>query len=142
MINHVKKVWGSEDWLVNNDKYCAKFLNLDRGAECSVHYHAVKDETFYVLAGEVELFTLDLRKLPVKSFDVKDKEITAYVELGPEVLETRMVRHVLKHGDQFRLQPYVAHKFRALTFAAKLLEVSTTHMEEDSYRLTQSRKLK
>jgi D-lyxose ketol-isomerase len=141
MINHVKKVWGSEDWLVLNNLYCAKFLNLNRGYECSVHYHAIKDETFYILAGEIELFTLDLKELPVKSFDVKDKVITAYVELGSEGLEKKMKRHVLKHGDQFRLQPYVAHKFRSLTFAAKLLEVSTTHMEDDSYRLTESRKL-
>ncbi|MGV8152048.1 MAG: cupin domain-containing protein [Candidatus Nanoarchaeia archaeon] len=48
-----KKVWGSEEWLVNNEKYCSKFLNLKKGYQCSIHYHKNKDETFYVLSGKV-----------------------------------------------------------------------------------------
>ncbi len=49
----VKKVWGSEDWLVNTEKYCSKFLNLEKGYRCSMHYHKNKDETFYILKGKV-----------------------------------------------------------------------------------------
>lgn len=55
MINHVEKLWGSEDWLVNNEKYCAKILNLNKGFACSLHYHNVKDETFYIMEGVVSL---------------------------------------------------------------------------------------
>jgi D-lyxose ketol-isomerase len=47
----------------------------------------------------------------------------------------------LKKGDQFRLKPFMAHKFRAKTSGAVILEVSTTHFEEDSYRITKSRAL-
>lgn len=54
-IIEVPKVWGKEVWLVNNDKYCAKLLHLDRGAEGSMHYHPVKQETFYCLEGQVAL---------------------------------------------------------------------------------------
>ena len=55
MIKFVNKVWGSENWLVNNKKYCAKFLNLKKGYQCSYHYHKKKDETFYCLEGCVKL---------------------------------------------------------------------------------------
>jgi len=47
----VDKVWGEEIILVNNDKYCGKFLLVDRDAEASYHYHKTKQETFYCLEG-------------------------------------------------------------------------------------------
>ena len=47
----VDKTWGYELWLVNTDKYCAKFLHLAPGYQCSLHRHPVKDETFLVLKG-------------------------------------------------------------------------------------------
>ncbi len=52
-IEEVEKVWGYEEILVNNDKYCGKLLHLDKGARCSFHYHPVKQETFHCLEGEV-----------------------------------------------------------------------------------------
>lgn len=51
----VRKVWGFEDWLVNNDLYCAKRLRIRGGWECSDHLHNVKDETFVVETGLVYL---------------------------------------------------------------------------------------
>ncbi len=50
----VKKVWGREEIIVNNEKYCGKILVLNRGYRCSIHRHP-KDETFYVQSGEVYL---------------------------------------------------------------------------------------
>ncbi len=47
-----KKVWGREEWLVNTDKYCGKFLNVDKGYRSSIHHHRNKDETFYLLEGK------------------------------------------------------------------------------------------
>lgn len=44
-----------EYWLVNNDKYCTKILEIYPGYQCSLHCHAVKDETFTVLKGQVKL---------------------------------------------------------------------------------------
>ena len=51
----VDKVWGREEIIVNNDKYCGKLLYLNAGATCSLHYHPKKQETFYCLKGTVLL---------------------------------------------------------------------------------------
>jgi mannose-6-phosphate isomerase-like protein (cupin superfamily) len=51
----VPKVWGYEKWLENNDKYCCKLLSLNKGFQCSLHYHKEKDEMFLVTAGHVRL---------------------------------------------------------------------------------------
>jgi quercetin dioxygenase-like cupin family protein len=48
-----KKVWGSEEWIANTDQYCGKILNLNKGYRCSIHYHKIKDETFYISEGKV-----------------------------------------------------------------------------------------
>jgi len=51
----VEKVWGREIWIVNELEYCAKFLCLKKGAQCSYHYHPKKKETFYAIRGEAIL---------------------------------------------------------------------------------------
>ena len=53
MIKRVFKSWGYEDWIVNNELYCGKILHIDKNHCCSYHYHKIKDETFYILNGEV-----------------------------------------------------------------------------------------
>lgn len=52
-MHRVSKVWGEEQWIINTDKYCGKRMTLNRGWQCSLHRHEVKDETFYVLNGKV-----------------------------------------------------------------------------------------
>lgn len=54
-VDIVPKVWGYEKWLENNDKYCSKLLSLNKGYQCSLHYHKVKDEMFLVTKGHVRL---------------------------------------------------------------------------------------
>ncbi|HUZ93196.1 MAG TPA: PfkB family carbohydrate kinase [Candidatus Paceibacterota bacterium] len=54
-VDVVPKVWGYEKWLENNDKYCSKLLSLNKGYQCSLHYHKVKDEMFIVTKGHVRL---------------------------------------------------------------------------------------
>ena len=49
----VVKSWGEEDWVVNNELYCFKILRLNEGKSCSYHYHAKKDETFFIIDGKV-----------------------------------------------------------------------------------------
>lgn len=48
-----EKVWGEEHWIVNTPEYCGKKLVLKRGFRCSIHYHKLKHETFYVQSGKV-----------------------------------------------------------------------------------------
>ena len=46
------KAWGEEHWIVN-EEYCGKRLVLKAGHRCSIHYHKIKDEVFYVSSGLV-----------------------------------------------------------------------------------------
>ena len=59
----VKKVWGQEEIIVNNNKYCGKILTVNKSFRCSLHYHKIKHETFYVLQGnplmEIEKYSVD-----------------------------------------------------------------------------------
>lgn len=50
----VKKVWGMEEWLVN-DTYCAKKMTVVPGFQCSLHFHQKKTETFHILEGSLRL---------------------------------------------------------------------------------------
>lgn len=142
MINFVKKNWGSEEWLVNNEKYCAKFLNLIKGFQCSVHYHIAKDETFYVLAGTVLLTYVNVKDYvgivePILS-NGEQEYLVEVIKGQKQKLLSNLKTVELVAGQSFRVPPFLAHKFTSLTDNAKILEVSTTHYDEDSYRLTES----
>ncbi len=54
-MHRVKKDWGYEEWIVNNDRYCGKRLILQRGWQCSLHHHEIKHETFHIEDGKVRL---------------------------------------------------------------------------------------
>jgi len=122
VIKEVKKLWGREEWLVNTDLYCSKFLYLNKGYQCSLHFHKFKDETFYILEGEI---LLELAKN--KMLNLEDADIEVYR---------------LKKGQQINICTFQPHRFRAITNTAKILEVSTTHSDEDSYRLEKSKRTK
>lgn len=46
-----------EYWIVNDtaNAYCGKFLFLFENQRCPLHYHGVKDETFFIVRGAVEM---------------------------------------------------------------------------------------
>ena len=67
-LKYVRKVWGRELWLVNNEQYCAKYLYLDPGFACSLHRHPIKNETFVVLRGSCQLEFADSRR-PMGVYD-------------------------------------------------------------------------
>jgi mannose-6-phosphate isomerase-like protein (cupin superfamily) len=50
-VNYVTKAWGSELWLINQEAYCGKILTVNRGHQCSLHSHPIKEESFYVIKG-------------------------------------------------------------------------------------------
>jgi mannose-6-phosphate isomerase-like protein (cupin superfamily) len=107
------KTWGSELWIANNDQYCGKILSLRCGAACSLHFHIKKHETFHILAGLV--------KMEIIHKDGTRNEIS------------------LQPSDTIEITPGLVHRFTGLT-DAKILEVSTHHDEEDSYRIEVSTK--
>jgi mannose-6-phosphate isomerase-like protein (cupin superfamily) len=95
------KVWGEEHWIVNAS-YCGKKLVLRQGYRCSVHYHRLKDEVFYVLSGRV-------------------------------LMEVDGALRALRPGMTQRIRPGEKHRFTGLE-DSEIIEFSTHHVEEDSYR--------
>lgn len=109
MIEKHEKVWGSEEWIVNNDKYCGKILNLNEGYRCSVHHHKKKHETFYILSGKV-------------------------------LMENNGEARIMTSGDVQVIELFQKHRFSGMELS-KIIEFSTHHEENDSYRETQSGKI-
>ena len=104
------KGWGYEKWIVNNEKYCGKLLFFREGKKCSYHYHKVKDETFYLQSGQMEITYGD-------TDDIKEAK-----------------KLILRAGDKFYIYPGLRHMMLALT-DCELFEFSTEHFEDDSYRV-------
>lgn len=117
--NFVPKGWGYELWLVNKEEYCGKLLFFVKGKKCSYHYHRIKDETFYVHSGKIELMYSDDPDL--------DK---GFVWQGRDKRE----RVILSKGDVFHIPVGRRHQMRALE-DTELFEFSTQHFDTDSYRI-------
>lgn len=109
---HVEKQWGHETWLANNEEenYCGKILYIEPGHSSSMHYHAKKHETFYILEGELTVEIIDT-----------------------ETTERHL--HILQEGDSFVIDRFVPHQLSASGIPVKFIEISTFHRDEDSYRV-------
>ena len=55
----VSKPWGREIWIAEEEEYAGKLLEINKGAQTSLHYHAKKKETLYVLEGVLNIELLD-----------------------------------------------------------------------------------
>ena len=121
--HYVEKNWGSETWIVNKQEYCGKLLKFTEGKKCSVHYHLLKDETFYLHSGKVEMHWMD----PLGSIhDDQDQILKEFDKLKQVV--------VLEAGDSFYVPKHRIHQVFALE-DSDVFEFSTEHFDEDSYRL-------
>ena len=105
----VPKGWGEEIIIENNEMYCGKLLIFKKGCRFSMHYHLIKDETWYVDKGEF-----------------------LYRWIDTETAET--IEQKLKVGDVVRQRVGQPHQLIALTDGT-IFEVSTQHFDEDSYRV-------
>jgi mannose-6-phosphate isomerase-like protein (cupin superfamily) len=106
----VPKGWGREVWIANNPLYCGKILEIKKGKRCSLHYHKLKNESFYLRSGRLK---------------VRIKE-------SPEAEKTEEFE--LKAGDGMDVPSGLVHQMEALE-DAELFEFSTQHFDEDSHRL-------
>lgn len=149
----VSKKWGYEDWIVNNDKYCGKVLFFKKGLSCSLHYHKLKEETFYIQSGSLLVqyymdgnadkhMTLDyiIRHQKdiytdpiIHSYNVSTDEKT--VRLGCEYYEVK--RRYLEAGDHFNVPIGMRHRMTGLLDTV-MFEFSTHHEDSDSYRIISS----
>jgi len=48
----VEKAWGREIIFANSPLYCGKLLEFKDGSKFSMHFHIIKDETWWVQSGE------------------------------------------------------------------------------------------
>jgi len=109
-VRTVSKPWGHELIFAENERYAGKILHLEPGQSLSLQYHERKDETFYVLNGEMTLL----------------------VDVDGELKEMRLTA-----GSAYRVRPGVRHRMRAEA-ACDLIEVSSPELDdivrlEDAY---------
>ena len=105
----VPKCWGEELIIENNDMYCGKVLIFKSGCKFSMHYHMIKDETWYVEYGEFVYRWLDTET-------------------------AKLHESILHEGDVVRQRPGQPHQLEAIT-DGRIFEVSTHHEDSDSYRI-------
>jgi mannose-6-phosphate isomerase-like protein (cupin superfamily) len=103
-VTHVPKPWGHETIWAQTDRYAGKILHINAGHELSVQYHNRKDETVYLLWGEMV-------------FRVQRE--------GDDILDDVQ----LNIGESFRITPGTIHQMIAVT-DCDVLEVSTPEVDD------------
>ena len=103
-VTTVPKPWGHETIWAKTDRYVGKILHVKAGHALSVQYHNRKDETVYLLSGE----------------------LIYWVQL-PGTEELRDMK--LKVGDAFRITPGTIHYMEAVT-DCDILEASTPELDD------------
>ena len=106
----IPKGWGKEMIITNNQLYCGKILMFKKGCKFSMHYHLIKDETWFIAEGEFLYRWID-----TETADIYEEE--------------------LKPGDVVRQLPGQPHQLMAHTDGS-IIEVSTEHFDDDSYRVS------
>ena len=102
-MRKVSKPWGHEEIWAETDKYVGKLLVINPGERLSRQYHQIKDETVYVLKGELVL------------------------EIGQGDNKERLL---LGTGARYRVRPGTIHRFAAPSTGCTLIEVSTPELED------------
>jgi mannose-6-phosphate isomerase-like protein (cupin superfamily) len=103
----VEKGWGHEFIFATNNKYCGKIMKFNSGAKFSMHFHAEKDETWYVLDGRFEVIWINTKDASKGS-------------------------RILNPGDTWRNEPLLPHQLICIE-EGNIIEVSTPDSVEDNY---------
>jgi mannose-6-phosphate isomerase-like protein (cupin superfamily) len=103
-VTHVPKPWGHETIWAHSERYVGKILHINAGHELSVQYHNRKDETIYLLWGEI---------------------VYRVQREGDDILDDVQ----LQLGESFRITPGTIHQMIAVT-DCDVLEVSTPEVDD------------
>ena len=103
-VRRVAKPWGHETIWASNELYVGKILHITAGSALSKQYHRLKDETVYLLSGELRYWV---------QMEGRDR---------PEDM-------LLKTGEAFRITPGTIHYMEAVT-DCDVLEASTPHLDD------------
>jgi mannose-6-phosphate isomerase-like protein (cupin superfamily) len=109
-VRIVPKGWGREIWIANSEHYCGKILEIRKGKRCSLHYHKVKRETFFLRVGRLK------------------------VRVKESALSEQLQEFELHAGECMDVPLGLVHQMEALE-DSELYEFSTQHFESDSHRL-------
>ena len=105
----IQKGWGYELEIVNNELYCGKILVFKSGCKFSMHYHIIKQETWYVNKGKFQFRWINTEDASIHSMELNVGEVVTIPRGMPHQLEA------LEDGEIF--------------------EISTQHFDSDSYRV-------
>jgi len=100
--HRVEKPWGYELIWAKTDRYVGKILHIEAGHLLSLQYHERKDETIFLLRGE----------------------IVFRVQIDGELTERRM-----HEGERYHVTPGTVHQMEAVV-TSDLLEVSTPELDD------------
>lgn len=102
-MNIIEKPWGKEEVLEINKCYMMKKLTMWKGHRCSLQYHNVKQETIFVVSGQLRIIHGD------------DQD-----SLQPRVFVP---------GEYITLKPGIVHRMEAVEDVV-YLEASTPEMDD------------
>ena len=123
-VKFVPKGWGFEKIIVNNTLYCGKLLYVIKDMRGSIHYHKIKNESFYVHSGHVE----------VRYYDDREALEAFLNQNGPNKVYDLMEKIILGPGDVFPVPVGRVHQLIGLQ-DSEVFEFSTEDFSDDSYRL-------
>jgi mannose-6-phosphate isomerase-like protein (cupin superfamily) len=101
-VHRVPKPWGYELIFAKTPRYVGKILHINQGETLSLQYHNVKEETLFVVRGELKLTIEsdgDRRVLP------------------------------LREGESFHIPPRLIHRMEAV-IDTDVAEVSTPELDD------------
>ena len=101
-VHRVPKPWGHELIFAKTARYVGKILHINKGEMLSLQYHNVKEETLFVVRGELKLTIEsdgDRRVLP------------------------------LREGESFHIPPRLIHRMEAVV-DTDVAEVSTPELDD------------
>jgi mannose-6-phosphate isomerase-like protein (cupin superfamily) len=101
-IRRVPKPWGYELIFAHTDRYVGKILHINRGESLSLQFHEMKEETLYVVEGELRL-TIE--------YDGDRREL------------------MLRKGEAFHIPPRLIHRMEAIA-DTDVAEVSTPELDD------------
>ena len=127
----VPKPWGHETIWAKTDRYVGKILHIKAGHALSVQYHNRKDETVYLLSGELKYWVQASPAAgprheppgPHRTAGTGETPVAGRSAI-PQMTDVR-----LTVGEAFRITPGTIHYMEAVT-DCDVLEVSTPELDD------------
>ena len=129
-VRTVNKPWGHETIWATTDRYVGKILHIKAGHALSVQYHNRKDETAYLLSGELKYWVASGEQRAAGSEPSGLRTAgTGETPVAGRSPIPNMADVRLEVGDAFRITPGTIHYMEAVT-DCEVLEVSTPELED------------